>query len=683
MTTKSLYKLPESIAQNLDLLAAMCRQFASGEITAARFQAFRVPQGIYEQRESGTYMLRCRLPAGQITPEQLCLAAEIARTHGTGVLHLTSRQDLQIHGVPLEGIHPAAVALTEGGLCPSGGGGNTVRNIAACQGAGVCADEVFDVTGHAVALTEILLRDPLSFQLPRKYKIAYSGCQTDCAGATVNDLGLIAKQRDGVDGFAVYVGGGMGSVSRVAQKIEEFVPAKDVYRVAEAVKRVFDAHGNRKNRHRARIRFLIEALGFEQFEALYRAQFAQISDTLAPTTSAQTPPARSARTSGDTHAPGLGSWLKLHAEPQKQSGYHIVDLGTPAGVFSADLLDNLARIVERYGDGVARATNWQTLLLRWVADEDLPALYDDLFAIGLGAARPPILRHMVTCAGASTCRLGICRSRGLGAALDAAIAASGLDLSGPIGQINIHISGCTNACGRHPIAAIGLFGVARREHGRPIPAYVVQLGGHVVEGGTTLASGAYTLPAKNVPAFVVDLLRAANAHGGDFESFLEHGGRDIAATLAKQHETVPTFDDARDSYIDWDAQEPFTLAGRGAAECGAGIFDLIEIDLAEATNSLAAGRQLLAVGSAARALLIARGKQAASDRDGVELFLAQFVDEALVPETTRPVLEAALRAYAAPVPESAFIAEPEDVSALVEAVQSLYKSLGPSLRLAG
>ncbi|MDR3707712.1 MAG: nitrite/sulfite reductase [Capsulimonadaceae bacterium] len=680
MTTTNLYALPDSVPQDLEQLKSMCDQFTREEITAARFQAFRVPQGIYEQREPGTYMIRCRLPAGQVTPEQMRLAARISREYGSGVLHLTSRQDLQVHAVALEGIYPATVALTNGGLSPKGGGGNTVRNIAACPFAGVCPDEVFDVTPHLIALTEALLNDPLSYQLPRKYKIAYSGCGTDCAGATVNDLGLIAKQRDGIDGFAVYVGGGMGSFSRVAQGLEEFVPAKDVYRVAEAVKRVFDKHGNRKNRHRARIRFLIESLGFEEFQKLYRAELTGIAKMLAPVSVAHEAPRRTYQTAVAA-APGFAQWQAVHAAPQKQAGYFTVDIGTPAGVLDANLLDSLADLVQRFGDGIARATAWQTLMLRWVAEDDLPALHAGLAAIGLGQPRPPILRRMVTCAGASTCRLGICRSRGVAAAIQQAIGESDLDLTGPIGDASIHISGCTNSCGRHPVAPIGLFGVARREHGRPIPAYVVQLGGHVEEGKSTLATGAYTLPAKNVPAFVVDLLRAAQDEGADLDTFLANGGREIAAALAKRHEVAPSFDDDPSAYIDWDAQEPFSLAGRGAAECGAGVFDLIDIDLAEATNSLAAGRQLLAVGSAARALLITRSKQADSDKEGVELFLKLFVDEGLVPASVRPLLESAQRAYTEPVPEAAFLAEPDDVAAFVEAVKALYKSLGPSLRV--
>ncbi|MGE5611548.1 MAG: hypothetical protein ACM359_20020, partial [Bacillota bacterium] len=229
----SLYQLPASLSDDLEQLRQIIEQFKTGAIPAARFQAFRVPQGIYEQRESGTYMLRVRLPAGMFLPQQMRAMAEVAKKYGNGTLHLTSRQDIQVHRVPLDNIYPAMAELAEGGLSTKGGGGNTVRNIAACYQAGVCPKEVFDVTPHVIGLTEFMLPDPLSYQLPRKYKIAFSGCSQDCAGATINDLGFISKSRDGVEGFAVYVAGGMGASSRVGTLLEEFIPTGDACRVAE------------------------------------------------------------------------------------------------------------------------------------------------------------------------------------------------------------------------------------------------------------------------------------------------------------------------------------------------------------------------------------------------------------------------------------------------------------------
>ncbi len=268
---ETIFRLPETHAEDLAAFKEETERFKKGAVSPAKYRSFRVPQGVYEQREEGRFMLRVRLTAGAVLPDQMRALAVIARKYGNGVLHVTSRQDIQVHSVSLDSIHPALVALYHAGLSTKGGGGNTVRNITACYDAGVCTRECFDVTPYAVGLTEFLLVDPLSFQLPRKYKIAFSGCPQDCAGATVNDLGLIAKRRGDESGFAVYLAGGMGARSRVADLFEEFVPAVRIHLTAEAVKRVFDKHGNRKNKHKAMLRFLIEQMGLERFRTLYEA----------------------------------------------------------------------------------------------------------------------------------------------------------------------------------------------------------------------------------------------------------------------------------------------------------------------------------------------------------------------------------------------------------------------------
>lgn len=666
MSGPGVYRLPDSLPRDLVQLREMTEQFQAGAIPAARYQAFRVPQGVYEQRESGTYMLRARLAAGILTPEQMRVAAEVAEAYGNGTLHLTSRHNLQIHGVALAGIPDAVARLTEAGLSTKGGGGNTVRNIAACFQAGVCPNEVFDVTPRVIGLTEALLHDPLSFQLPRKYKIACSGCGRDCAGATICDLGFISRFRGGEEGFAVYAGGGMGAHSSVGRLLEPFVPASAAVKVAEAVKRVFDRHGNRKNRHRARLRFLVEDLGFEAFEKLYRAELGEaVGQPLAPK-------------SPSNCTQGTGQLL-----PEKQPGLFSIEIAPLLGVIKAVQLRELADIVERYGEKQLRATGWQTVALRGVAGESVAALKAELAGIGLWREEPPILRHMVTCAGASTCRLGICLSRGLAKAIRAALVESGLRLDAATGEVTIHISGCPNACGHHPTASIGLFGAARRVNGRLVPHYIVQFGGHVEEGRTTLASGTQAIPARNVPAFLVDFLRAfeRSSQYPDFNAFLAGQGRITAAALAAVYARVPEFARDKTFYFDWEAEDVFSLAGRGPGECGAGVFDLIELDLASASDALNAGRLFRAAASAARALLVTRGEQADTDRQSLDLFEKLFVQEGLVPAALAPLISNAREASTAANPEASFEARGGEVEALLTAVKSLYESMGPSLRL--
>ncbi len=679
-TAQSLYRLPASLADDLAQLQQRIAQFKAGDIPAARFQAFRVPQGIYEQRENGTYMLRVRLPAGRLLPGQMRAIAAVAKRYGNGELHLTSRQDIQVHRVALDAIHPALTALAEAGLSTQGGGGNTVRNIAACPHAGVCPHEVFDVTPHVVRLTEFLLPDPLSYQLPRKYKIAFSGCGEDCATATVSDLGFISTVCDGVQGFAVYVGGGMGANSRVGELLDPFVPATRVAHVAEAVKRVFDQHGNRKNRHRARLRFLVEAVGLAQFTAWYREALETL-DIAAPAAIEPVAPVPAADGEASDSLPGFDAWQAASVTRQRQDGYAVVEIAPPLGLLASEQLLNLADITARYGERQLRATNWQGVLLRGVPVAQLPALHAELSRLGLGGADPALLRRMITCAGASTCRLGICLARGLAEAITARLRHSEL-LPGSA-ALRLHISGCPNACGRHPVAHIGLHGAARRVGGRLAPYYVVQLGGRIGAGHTALATGSLALPARNVPAFLQDFIAAfhRSPHFPDFDRFLAAGGREVAERVAAPHQAVPDFDDDKHYYFDWGAQDLFSLAGRGPGECGAGVFDLIEVDLASAAEDLEAGKRFTATALAARALLVTRGAQADSHRQALALFRTHFVEQELIPAELHPLVTEALAAAEAPDPEAAFTGSTAAAAALFDTVKKLYEGMGPSLRV--
>ena len=674
------YKLPDSAAGDLEQMGSMIAEVQAGELSLERFRAFRVPMGIYEQREDGTYMLRVRFPAGGVLPHQMRTLADVSELHGNGVLHVTTRQDIQVHRVLLDAIHPALLELHAAGLSTKGGGGNTVRNIIACPHAGVCPHEPFDVTPHAIALTEFLLPDPLSFQLPRKYKIAFAGCGVDCAGATVNDVGLIAKMRDGIEGFAVYVGGGMGAKSRVADLLHEFVPVADVPIIAEAVKRVFDQHGNRKDRHRARLRFLIERIGLDAFRELYEAELVKLGETPPPTIPSRPLPAREPTRPGSTAAAGgsaaCTAWLASNVVPQKQDGYYLVDVPLTLGDIAADALRALANVVEAYGEGMARTTQQQNLVLRWVAGDELPAVHGKLAALGLADAQPPLSRNMAACAGASTCRLGICLARGLATAVDRELSANGLDLAA-LGDLKIHISGCPNSCGRHRVADIGLYGAARRVDDHLVPHYVVQLGGCVVEGSTRLAEGRTAIPARNVPAFIKGFLTAYARSGQcpDYGAWLDAAGRKLADDLLVEHQTIPPFELDKNPYYDWDGTELFSLAGRGPGECSVGVFDLIEVDLGSAEQSLAQGKLFAATALAARALLVTRGEEPKTDRESLELFHKHFVDAGLVDAALGTLVERALATDA-----DSFQAEADEVGALVAAVRSLYDSMDDSLR---
>ena len=679
----TLFELPEIFAQDSETFREETERFKSGALSAAEFRSFRVPLGVYEQREPDTYMLRVRFPGGEVLPLQMRTLARVARRRGNSVLHVTSRQDIQVHRVLLDDIHTAFAELFSAGLSTRGGGGNTVRNITGCRDAGVCAHELFDPTPFVAGLTEFLLPDPLSYQLPRKYKIAFAGCDRDCPGTLVNDLGFLARRRDDVLGFAVAVGGGMGASSRVADMLEDFVPADEVHLVAEAVKRVFDKHGNRKNRHKARLRFLMDRIGLDGFRELYEQEMTALRDTAPAKLRIRTLPPAEPSTPADE---GLAledfvQWRREVVTPQKQHPYFMVQIPLWLGDISADTMEQLADVVEQFGDGTLRTTQDQNLLIRWVHEKQLAGLHSELNRLGLAGREPGVLRSLISCTGASTCKLGICLSRGLATAVRRALHDTQADLRNA-DDVKIHISGCPNACGRHPIADIGLFGAVRRVGGHMVPHYVLQLGGRLGEGRTRLADGAHPVPARNVPSLVVDLLTSfcASSEAPDFAAFLDAEGRQLAENLVRKYRHVPDFDEDKNHYFDWGADSVFSLAGRGAGECGAGVFDLIEVDLASARDAIEQKRSLDATVLSARALLVTQGQEARNESEALELFSRHFIDANLVDGRFQATLERAQQAIPLPDGNKDSALDHADAALLVETVQKLYDEMDPSLR---
>jgi len=682
MNPQSLCRLPPSLSDDLDKLEAMIEDVKANRVSAAQLRAFRVPLGVYEQRKGGTFMLRVRCPAGSVLADQMRTLASVACEYGNGLLHVTTRQDIQVHDVALDAIHPALLRLQTAGLSTKGGGGNTVRNVTACCAAGVCPHEAFDVSPYVIGVTEFLLPDPANYQLPRKYKIAFSGCGRDCAGATVNDLGLIAKEYKGQRGFTVYVAGGMGARSRVGDLLEEFVSEGEVHLIAESVKRVFDKHGNRKNRSKARLRFLVEQIGLDRFRALYRAELAELRKRHVSAPEFRDLPRRKADVETPAElAKGFDVWRERNTAAQKQAGYFVVHIPLILGDIQVDTMAKLADVVATHGEGMVRTTQWQNLMLRWVSRAELPAVHWQLQALGLAETPAPVIRNAVACAGASTCKLGICLSRGLARALIGELQRSGLDLAS-FEDLKIQISGCPNACGRHPVADVALFGAARRVEGRPVPHYVLQLGGRVAEGETRLAQGKQILPARNVPAFVAAFLKAfhESPEYPDFDAFLQANGKEIARQIADRHKAVPSFDEDKNHYYDWGAEVPFSLAGRGPGECGAGVSELIEVDLSSAREAAEGERLFEATALASRALLVTQGLEAANDAEAIALFEKHFVDRGLVSSSFRSITSMAREWARRGGAGTRFDAPSEQVKSMVQAVQDLYDNMDPSLR---
>lgn len=669
---RGFYEIPQKLIAELDLYRLEVERFQRGEISEEAFKAFRVPWGIYSQRGGKAYMVRIRVPAGGLTPIQMEAVADLSERYGNGIPHVTDRQDVQIHGVRIEDTSIVLEALSRVSLSSRGGGGNTFRNATACARAGICLQEAFDVTPYSVALSERFMADPRSGILPRKFKTAFSGCPRDCALATVNDLGFIARSQEVEgrikQGFAVYVGGGLGAHSRVADCLESFVPKEEVFNVAEAVLRLFDRLGERKNRTRARLRFVVERLGPEKFQRVYREEQRQVQAEKRPPLTLREPPGRpysffEGREATEEKASlqrvddlGFQAWLRTAVHAQRQAGYCCTEVRLPLGILAAGQLRALAGIARRFGEGPVRTTHRQNILLRGLRGDELHPLYQNLQQIGLAAPGARGVSDVLSCPGAGTCNLGICLSRGLAAQITRTLEKDGLPLE-ELQEVDIRVSGCPNACGQHLVGAIGLHGVARRVDGRSAPHYRVLLGGQVEEGKTALGKAAGFVPARRVPELLYTFLRhflSARKTGERFGDFLERKGRRDMEEFTRQQAQMPSYQDHPEFYVDWGSGETFSLAGLGEGECSAGVRDLIESEIADAGRYLYRAHRSLqeragdpasdlyqALSLAGRALLVSRDVQPQGPAETFRLFREQFVETGLVESRYLDIAEAA------------------------------------------
>ena len=634
MDTNSLFHLPDRVRKEAAGYGAEVECHLRGETNPVAFRAYRVPMGVYEHRENGHFMTRVRLGAGLVLPHQLERIAELSRKHGNGVLHATTRQDLQIHDVSIEGTVPVQDGLASVGLCARGGGGNTVRNVTACPRASVCPHAHFDVAPHAIALAEYLLVHPKSFTLPRKYKIAFSGCAEDCAYASVNDLGFFAHEHDGKRGFSAYVAGGLGAQPSLGILLEPFVELNDIFAVAEAILNLFDRFGDRSNKNRARLRYVLRRLGPESF----LAEYSQERQRLTREGLHGTPPeprelAFSCLDAGPVLPPKPAHKAPdgFLAERDRERFTMILRLSN--GGIPADDLVRVANLARELGVGVVVFTQQQDLLVPGVPDEKIEQAR--AAAASLSISTKPHGPKIVACAGASTCKLGLCLSPALADAVEQQLQ----DLRLPSSLPEIRLSGCPNNCGNHSLAALGFEGRVRRHHGRLMPCYNVVAGGKLAEGEARLAERLGVLPARAVPSFLADVLKQGLTAPQDLKPVVEKHGQ-LPSTIPE------------DYFVDWGQKAPFTLAGRGPGECGTGVLDIVRADLDEGTESLARasagteeGAQDLraAILATARALLPLFGVEARKDSDLAAPVAQHLIAPGWVAPEVNALLAAALK----------------------------------------
>lgn len=558
-------------------------EYLSGAITEDEFRGFRLRHGIYGQRQPGVQMVRTKFPAGVVTAAQMNQLALIADEFAGGKGHLTTRQNLQYHFVPLKNVADLMHRLADTGMTTREACFNTVRNITACPKAGLSRDEIFDVRPYAQKLAYAFMRKNLTDSMPRKFKIAFDGCKHDDMLTGIHDLGIRAVIRDGKRGFRIVVAGGLGPLPVEAKLLDEFLPEELLVHRTEAVLRVFNQYGNRKNRNKARLKFVLRERGFDWLKEAIEKEYADIlanggiempelvpegfggyQSTPQPLGTGSLLPVVNPASSGN---PVYDRWLETNVQEQRETGYAMVTVTVYQGNLSSAQMRGLAQIASDAGDGLIRITIDQNLVFGYIPLANLKRVYAALQAIELGAAGAHQIDDVVTCPGAYSCNLALTKSMNLGAALHEVV--KGYD-SPELRKLMVKISGCPNSCGQHWTADLGFYGNARKIEGKEVPYYLMVLGGGNDEQGMLqYGLAVQSIPARLAPMAVQRILEHYLANRQPEENFRAYVTRqkvaffkELTADLAKPLETFPEL------YQDWGDDEAFSLQlGRG--ECAA------------------------------------------------------------------------------------------------------------------
>ncbi len=586
------------IAADIAKFETMLDQYLDGALEEDVFRAFRLANGVYGQRQGGhNQMLRVRIPYGKVAPDQLRMLGDIVTDHSRGWGHITTRQNIQMHFVQLTEVVHVLKRLGSVGLSTREACGDTVRNIQGCHLAGACPLEVVDISPWAEAANSHFIRNPLGQRLPRKFKINFSGCSVDCGQAVFNDAGAVAVNRrrpDGTveQGFRVYVAGGLGASPHAARAVEEFTAKEDLLPTIEAILRVFDQAGNRDNKLRARMKWLVEQLGWEETRRRILATrrllpasatwpgglppevVARGDDPAGGNPAAGTLPAEAASAPaigqgvavvlGDTA--GFDRWARANVVRGTANGTVSAYAWCELGDITAAQFHGLASLAEDFGVEV-RVTNRQNFVLRGLAEQQLPELHRRLAELSMAQPGAELSRDIVSCPGADTCNLAVTQSRGLAKAIGQQLELEGL---AEVGGVRLNISGCMNSCGQHHVADIGFFGVERRAHGASLPGYQMLLGGHLGQEQVRFGDSALRLPAKAVPeaaARVLGRFAAERTANETFRSWLDRiGGAAVVASELRDLDQVPPPDLDGDFYVDFDEAQPFRKEV-GRSEC--------------------------------------------------------------------------------------------------------------------
>ena len=571
----------EVLPVEIDDLETQVRRFQAGEWEETDFQAFRLKQGIYGQRQSDVHMVRVKAPFGGLTADQLDALGVAAAKHAPlNKGHITTRENIQFHHVPLVDTPDFLRIVGDEGLSTREACGNTIRNVTGCPMAGVCAEEPFDVTPYAAAYSRYFVRHPFTQALPRKVKTAFSGCGRDCAITAIHDVGFLPKIVGGRKGFEMRTGGGTSIMPKIAPTLYEFVPVEEYLKVTEAVLRIFHRSDElRKNRMKARVKVLIARVGIDEFRQMVEeeleADWAQKS--FDPTAllfiedeekDAPAPPPGGYAVNG--HSPEFNRWIETNVEDQKQAGYKVANVKVPQGDIQADQFRDLAELSRKYGGGRVRITHQQNLALRWVPEKALYEVWQELSRIGLGDSGVHEITDVVSCPGTDSCKLGITSAMGLGRAIGRTL--EDMKIADPlIRQMHVKMSGCPNGCAQHHVADIGFHGAATKAPGGQVPAYELFVGGSYDGGDARIGLRVKgRIPAKQVPEALKRMLRFYQDERSDGELFKDFVVRvtpdAFVPLLEGLGELRELSRESIGSYMDWDKTVIYKLE-RGEGEC--------------------------------------------------------------------------------------------------------------------
>ena len=691
-----MYRIPSTLNGDLDYTQSLIDQFKAGEIQAGQLKSNRVPMGIYEQRKNQHYMLRLRCAGGLVTPEQLAKIAFVGHQLSTSHLHVTTRQEIQIHNVDIEDAIPALKKLEKVGIASAGGGGNTVRNMMVDDRSGLTADEEFDVYPYVEELTSRLIAEKDSFTMPRKYKVAIDTSVTTANYSYIADLGLQARIKDGQRGFRVLIAGSAASNAHTGWEVFDFLPEKDLYRAAKALKNWFHKYGNRRNRHKARMRYVFYKYGTEEAKRLYLEEFEELKedgsiDFEAPALPLEHHkpnfPALKAPTDFET-------WKRRYAHKQTNAEglkenlwYAYIPLRH--GNNSTDFFAEVAEYLGNYGNDVIRFTKKEQIQVRNIPEEYLTNIYAFFKKLGVYQIDyPVVVTNLTCCTGADTCRLGICLPKSAIDGIAKQLLDSDLNLDA-IPDFELRMNGCTNICALATWGDLGFSGRVGRVGDDPYPAYTIWL---PVKGKHEIDLQQGYIAAKKIPAFVEDYLRdviAEQANYADYYDYVTKRGVNIVKDLIAKYKEVAPYSEEPDTFFDFGDDEKFSLIKYGKAECSAGLFDIIEIDQDTIREKRKEVEQLLSDGkqntdkiekllhdivfSENRMLLVTRGLDPRTDEDVYNGFEKEFIAAGIIPQKFKILTDKARN-------NESLIAEKPLIDELADLLNDLYQNMDDSLQ---